>query len=321
MEEVLKDPNVMGYAYTYFKKKGGVLYRLDKPVVVFFVKKKLPPEAVPKDRLIPRTVKIGGVEYVTDVEEVAQPSAFFNGTQPAPPGVQTGRFRPVIAGVSAAAATSTACTIGGMFKDEYTGQEVIVTCAHCTGRMDFVCELSSTVGNAYLQPSPVDGGAYPGDVVGRVSWASTLGSTEVELDVAKILPNPGVELENIVASLNVPIRGYYFASPTDVGLTVYKSGRTTGVTRGFLYALGGVVKVNYGACGTSIVKGAIVTSRLIERGDSGAPVITPDGGLVGIAFATSDSYSFLMPASKLASLGLTPVVRPRPPVQYQLEIV
>jgi hypothetical protein len=60
-------------------------------------------------------------------------------------------------------------------------------------------------------------------------------------------------------------------SPVKRGSTVVKTGRTTGVTAGSVILESAVITVNIGA-GTAIFADVIVTTKMLEPGDSGSPV-------------------------------------------------
>ena len=300
LDKFLEDPNVVGYAMSKYKERRGVRYVLDE-VLVFFVKKKLPPFLVPREFFIPPKITVGGKEYITDVIEV--------GTVDARPttvrGVQTARFRPVPYGVSAAAATASACTLTGPFEKD--GVVYFLTCAHCVGRIEVSCEISYNLNNPILQPSPLDGGRMS-DVIGRVAWSSDLTRRRIDMDLAYIFPEAYVSFDSEVASLGIYLNGKMInPSLHDVGIELYKSGRSTGFTSGKLYGVNGVVKTNYGACGEAIVDGVLVFEKMIERGDSGAPVFSLDGTFYGVMFATSQTHSFAIPAGKVVGLGLKPL--------------
>lgn len=288
----LRDPNVLGYAYTKFKRIRDRVYVVDR-AIVFFVRRKLPPSAVHPQFLIPK--ELNG--YVTDVVEVYS----VQGLGPLKTGVQQERVRPLRMGVSGAAATSSACTIGALV--EYNGQYYLLTNAHCTGRADVSCELGYTVGNEFLQPSPFDGGVRGRDTVGRVAFATDLTKAEAEYDIGLVLPDATLQVEPVYHGFRLAPVGM---RDPQIGERVIKIGRTTGFTRGIVYGVSGVVKTYYGACGSTVVKNAWVTTAMIDHGDSGSAVLTEDGELAGLFFATSSQYSFFHPASVLQRMGIKP---------------
>ncbi|MGC8584390.1 MAG: hypothetical protein ACP5MH_11795, partial [Thermoproteus sp.] len=86
----LRDPNIFGFGVTLYKEKRGVRYKLDKPIIVFFVGRKKPPHLVPREFFVPPVLEIGGRVYATDVVEVGKGPHGVPGT-PLP--LQTERFR------------------------------------------------------------------------------------------------------------------------------------------------------------------------------------------------------------------------------------
>jgi len=318
---ILQHDNVYGFGLTYFKERRGVVYRSDKPVVVFFVARKLPPYMVPKEFLIPPRLVVGGVQAITDVVEIGGRVSGSPSSSPLP--LQTDRFRPLRSGVSGCAYNGDACTITGPFVDQ-NGQMYMLTNAHCAGRISFSCEIASTAGNPVLQPSPFDGGVYPNDVIGRVSWSSgqELLSGQASRDIAVIILEPYVSALPYLANTGYVQNGQIRdPSMQDIGTTVVKSGRTTGLTFGVIYALNVAVKTYYNACGTSIVTNAVATTKMIEEGDSGSGLYGIDGTFLGLFFATSEGYSFAIPASRVQELGLTPVKAIPPQAPLSLTVI
>lgn len=318
MERLMASGNVIGYAVSKYKYVRGQRVEPGRPVVMVFVARKLPPHAVPREELVPPRVTVGSTEVLTDVVEIARPTAL-----PGPPAAvaaQAGRHRPVPSGVSGAAATSSACSIGPFFRGP-GGETYIVTCAHCSARIDVSCEVGGAPGNPFLQPSPFDGGTRGRDEIGVVAWASNIAVPQIELDAALVRVHEGVGVTPVIFGANIPIVGMRDVTPGDVGLKVVKSGRSTGVTYGEIVALGGTVKVSYGACGTAVAVNAIVTTGMIERGDSGAALVTHGGELLGVLFAVSDKFSFAEPVAPLARAhGLELLAYRREPVSFSVAV-
>lgn len=301
IDEYLVFDNIIGYGFTRYKLVRGKIHVKDR-VLVFFVKRKLPPHMLSKEELIPKKMNIGGQEYTTDVVEIVKPSTLVTPTATA---AQRDRVRPVVAGVSAAAVDSTACTLTGPFMKD--GLPVFITCSHCAGAIDFQCTVNGGIGKPVIQPSRIDGGKYPDDVIGTVSWNTTLASN-IDIDLAVVIPSPDAQYLPIVYGLNIPFSGNYVSvSMKNIGDTIYKSGRTTGVTSGRIYAVNSTVKVSYGACGDSIVRDIVITTKMIETGDSGSPAVSLNGDFYGMFFATSDKYSFMIPAQRIVAMGITPI--------------
>ncbi len=93
-----------------------------------------------------------------------------------------------------------------------------------------------------------------------------------------------------------------------LGMTVRKSGRTTGLTSGSISTVNATVRVSYGAgCGTYTFTGQFVVSPggFSAAGDSGSPVVDNSSNPVGLLFAGSSSSTICNPIKVvLTELGL-----------------
>ncbi len=94
-----------------------------------------------------------------------------------------------------------------------------------------------------------------------------------------------------------------------LGMTVRKSGRTTGFTTGTISTINATVRVGYGAgCGTYTFTGQFVVTPggFSAGGDSGSPVVDSGNNPVGLLFAGSSSSTICNPIKVvLTELGLT----------------
>lgn len=77
------------------------------------------------------------------------------------------------------------------------------------------------------------------------------------------------------------------------GLTVRKSGRTSGVTSGAVSATGVTVKVDLSDEESGWFSDQVVADLLCKPGDSGSLVVDPDNNVVGLLFAGSDSHCII----------------------------
>lgn len=124
-----------------------------------------------------------------------------------------------------------------------------------------------------------------------------------------------------------------------VGTPLVKSGRTTGVTRGEVKAVGARIRVSY-SHGKVVVNDCIVASSMSNSGDSGAPIYVDDGfdpsneqanagivpgALLGLNFAGSDTTSVFSEIGNVErDLGveiITDWSGDTPPVEYTPEPV
>jgi len=222
------------------------------------------------------------------------------------------KCRPVESGVSMCDCELTACTATGWFVDG-EGNFWLVTNAHCTKAVK-TCNPADLTNRPVCQPSPMDGGVN-GDRVGVVVKASDIfksGYTDTALIRPDVVdPTPVVHGVGAVKGWRMP----------QVGETVVKSGRTTGVTECQVLGVHGVVLVNYG-CRLRLVKDVIIATACSEPGDSGSPVLSKDGYFVGQLFAGSPSMTiFISPERIVQEFGVEPyVARPIANTKTALEV-
>ena len=191
----------------------------------------------------------------------------------------TDRVRPLVPGVSVAHVDVTAGTLGAF---AVIGEQVGVLSNHHVLVGD-----DGAVGDAIVQPGPLDGGSAPNDQIGTLSEFVELassGSNPVDAafavleDVEFTTGYPGGELSGLVG--------------VEGGEQVQKSGRTTGVTDGMVTAieLDGLL-VDFGPQGTLQFDGQIEVEStgsgpFSDGGDSGSLVYqSSDMAAVGLLFA------------------------------------
>jgi hypothetical protein len=96
-------------------------------------------------------------------------------------------------------------------------------------------------------------------------------------------------------------------TPASLGLTVRKSGRSTGLTTGQIIVLETTVNILYGDR-TARFEGQIVTGPMSEPGDSGSLLIAGDSLLaVGLLFAGSTQATVYNPIQEVLN-GLEAVI-------------
>jgi hypothetical protein len=151
---------------------------------------------------------------------------------------------------------------------------------------------------ASLQPSPDD--AQPAD--------ENVVYNAVDAAVAQLI-DPAAFTQAFLAARKVPaaIAGAAVAQPGD---SVYKIGRTTGLTHGVVKDVHTYVgPVPYG-CGNVWFKESLTVegdqgTLFSDHGDSGAIVVKSDSGeIVGLLYASNGTHSFACPIDAvLAALG------------------
>jgi len=168
--QLLNKPNVVGVAVG-LKETEGVW--TDEMAIVALVQAKRPLADLTDAERIPR--KIDGLS--TDVYEIGYVQAL-SGLGP------QARFRPSIpSGVSMGHQNVSAGTLATVVKDRTTGLKLLLSNNHV-----FAYSNDGLVGDAILQPGPMDGGLFPSDIVARLERFIPLRYIE---DAAIPIPNPG----------------------------------------------------------------------------------------------------------------------------------
>jgi len=85
-----------------------------------------------------------------------------------------------------------------------------------------------------------------------------------------------------------------------VGATVFKSGRTTGITQGIVQGIDGQVQVNYGNNRMVMFDGQIITDNMLSGGDSGSVLVDETKTkAVGLSFAGSNKIGIHNPIEEV----------------------
>jgi hypothetical protein len=222
--------------------------------------------------------------------------------------------RPVPIGVSVGnVGECTAGTIGARVTD---GRQVyLLSNNHVLAR-----ENAAPIGSDVVQPGPADTSCEtdPGDVLGGLDRIEHVAVGPDPLDPAT-MPDPAVPVvpgavapapaENLIdAALALtsptalgnatPADGYGLPVATTItaeaalGQTVQKYGRTTGLTKGKVVGINGVLEVAYGGGLARFVDQLIVMSDVpfLASGDSGALLVTDPGRRpAGLLFASNSA--------------------------------
>ncbi len=231
--------------------------------------------------------------------------------EPEEPVDPTSRFdRPVPIGVSTGHPNITAGTIGCRVTD---GSNVYAL----SNNHVYADENEASIGDNVLQPGPVDGGGtYPDryDVIGTLADFVPIdfGGTNT-VDAAIALSN--IDLLGNATPLDgygTPKSGTVAAA---INMPVKKYGRTTGLTKGRVYALNATVDVGYDSGVARFVGQIIITpGGFSAGGDSGSLVVFDGKGRskaddrkpVGLLFAGNDFMTVANPIDLvLDAFGVT----------------
>ena len=165
---------------------------------------------------------------------------------------------------------------------------------------------SANIGDNVLQPGDFDGGVDPGDAIGTLAAFVPIVFDAINCD-PNILPDPDCNTvdaaiaESSTANLGNSTGSDGYGTPKSSTMAalfnqkLQKYGRTTGQTKGFVWALNSTVDVNYGTSGSPeiarfvgqiVIKGKGIFSG---GGDSGSLVVAEDKNNkrrpVGLLFA------------------------------------
>jgi len=225
--------------------------------------------------------------------------------------------RPVPIGVSTGHPDITAGTIGCRVKD-FIGRVFALSNNHI-----YANENNATMRDPVLQPGPYDGG---GTVAGREDVIGTLYTFErIRFGIPEFNWWPTNRIDAAIALSSTdnlgnatPSDGYGIPKSTtvdaQVGQMVQKYGRTTGLTRGIVYAVNATIDVYYSSGVARFVDQIIIVPGSFSAGgDSGSLVVLQQRGSeddrkpVGLLFAGSSTITVANPIDAVLSRFLVTV--------------
>lgn len=244
--------------------------------VKVFVREKAPTSRLEASAAVPATID----GYPTDVEEVGELIAqSYNRRYP----------RPVPCGTSCGHVSITAGTIGCLVVLD-NNRLCILSNNHVLAN-----ENDAQIGDAIVQPGPVDGGRMPADRIGALERFVPIqfrSSNRVDAAVAWTSFSL-VNAEHVTYRLNpIPL------APT-LSLSVMKNGRTTQATQGVITGIGvNRVQVRYG-------RGvALFDNQVFIRGIGAAPFSQGgDSGSLIVATGTRQPVALLFAGSATHTIG------------------
>ena len=225
------------------------------------------------------------------------------GKPPKEPVDPTARFeRPVPIGVSTGHPAITAGTIGCRVTD---GDNVYVL----SNNHVYANENQATIKDPVIQPGTVDGGASPADDIGTLYDFEPIdfggGDNTIDAAIAATTAD--------LVGKATPSDGYGMPKSRTVeaefAQVVQKYGRTTGLTKGQVWALNATINVGYDS-GVAVFVGQIgivpLKGEFSAGGDSGSLVVTQKGNPVGLLFAGGGGWTFANPIGEvLTRFGVT----------------
>jgi hypothetical protein len=285
----------------------GVSHRENPPTIIVYVEHEKYRGKVPSeiDGFKTEVIVTGKVKALSLLEEV-KPSCTYSG-----PVSRTARVRPIAGGISLGVPVEAyggkmAGTLGLVVQGP-GGYYYILSNAHVIAMNSKAQFLP--LGTAVLQPGTYDGGTVK-DKVGelynyiKITFGPR-GKNYADAATAKITI-PEYLAGEVLSSDDQNTYTISGTAEVNVGDSVRKSGRTTGVTTSTVFDTSATVKVWYTSSKWAIFYDQILVNQpFIESGDSGSPV-DKGGAFVGLAFAGSSSTAVVCKAKYIISgLGIT----------------
>lgn len=305
IDEIMPRGNVLGIG-AGVKWKNGV--PTGEPALLILVSQKLPKDLLSRKDLIPAKFQ----DAQTDVLEIgnvfAAPEDPSDGStsgpreQSAEAQSLTGKVRAARGGYSVGHKNITAGTIatcvykilpGGSTNPPSHGLGVPTKYYILSNNHVLANSNNASLGDAVLQPGPIDGGNDPADRIARLSeYVPITFDPAVPLSQHQNLVDAAIAEGNFAdldreVFWSGQVRGWRPRSNVSVGTLVKKTGRTTNFTTGRITAINVTVDVGYGGGRTARFRDQIITTPLSSPGDSGSLIMTLDNVAVGLLYAGS----------------------------------
>jgi len=265
--------------------------------------------ALPQEVLLSQLAEIAGTRAQSDVPvqqvQVGIVDAYSH----------RARHRPAPGGVSVGHVNITAGTLGSRaigLTAPWNNRHLILSNNHVLADSN-----AGRVGDSIVQPGPADGGRHPGDQIAVLArWVTiNFGGAPNFVDTAFGWAwHERIRGEQYYLSGGSP--AYYSTGTAPIaaalGMTVGKSGRTTGLTQGRVTQIGVSVNVNYPGRGVALFRNQIAIQSVNANpfsagGDSGSLIWQWAAGVrpVGLLFAGGGSTTFANPiGAVLAGLNI-----------------
>lgn len=308
--------NVVGVGRGFKTVRGE---RTGQEAAVVLVRKKYPRSELARAAVLPKRIA-GAVSDVMEVGDIRLLTERTGVHRPARPGVSIGHYK-----VSAG-------TFGALVRDRSTGEVLILSNNHVLANLTNGADGRSSAGDAILQPALYDGGEKDASVIGHLRRFVPLHGQAVspvcriarsfEALVNKIIgafrPQYRVQVwrdneapNTVDCAVAAPVTADAVAadvlevgevkgvSEVALGMTVKKSGRSSGLTNGFVLASDVTLRVemNYGEYG--VFAGQLLAGPMSMPGDSGSLVLSEDNHAVGLLFAGSEQATMFTPIGRV----------------------
>jgi hypothetical protein len=294
IRQLLSLTNVVGIGYGLKEITGQMT---DQEAIVVMVSKKVPVSKLAKHHVVPKLID-GIVSDVIEIGHVTSRKVQANSHTAEIDKSRESRWRPAPGGVSIGHYRITAGTLCAVVYDKSSGKRLILSNNHVLANSTNGKDHRARIGDAILQPGPIDGGTVEQDTIGKLYRFIPLNdkhSNLVDAAVAKPL-NP-----NLVVPYILGIGTVKGTVLPELGMEVQKSGRTTGSTHGTIRAIHVIVNVDYDGRILKF-KDQILTNSFDQPGDSGSLVLDGQNRAVGLLFAGSDEFTVLNPIDPVLDL-------------------
>ncbi|MEK7250599.1 MAG: hypothetical protein AAB209_09265 [Bacteroidota bacterium] len=302
--ELLRKSNVVAVGVGY-KTVGGK--RTHELALICSVEVKKPKEKLSAGEVIPESIQ----SIPTDV----YPTGIIYAQQ-----TRTERHRPAPGGVSIGHYLITAGTLGCLVKKNTT--QFILSNNHVLANSN-----DAAIGDAILQPGPYDGGQQQNDTIAhlsefvpisfgttsipcpignsvatilnglasavgsstRLQAAATAAAADNLVDCAIAQPINPADVVNTILEIGT-ISG---VAEGTLGMSLKKSGRTTGLTTGSIQQIDVTANVSYGSNKTATFVDQLMAGAMSQGGDSGSAVLNDQNQIVGLLFAGSTNSTII----------------------------
>lgn len=273
--------------------------------IICSVNQKLPKSRISGTDFIPPFIR----NIPTDVQTAGHIRPFLK---------QTGRIRPVPGGVSAGHYLGSSGTLGCVVKKN--GLSYVLSNNHV-----FADCNEASVHDPVLQPGPGDGGKIPADQIAELHafipitfltpgagrkgpaaylkkqlhalavrtgkdlpfFREQLNGNKVDCAIARpLFPET---ITGRIREIGVPEA----IKPGELGMSIKKSGRTTGLTKDIIRQTDVTVRINYGRNRTALFTDQLLAGPMSRHGDSGSAVLDAQNNLVGLLFAGSEQITLI----------------------------
>jgi hypothetical protein len=281
----------------------GVSHREDPPKIIVYLEHEKYKDRIPDkiDGFKVEVIVVGKIKALS----LLQLEYTYN-----QPVSRTAKVRPIVGGISLGVPEEVyggkmAGTLGLVVQGP-GGYHYILSNAHVIAMNSNAQFLP--LGTAVIQPGSYDGGSVSDKVGELYKYINIVfgpkGKNYADAAIAKITINDYLVSE-VLGSDNQNTYTISGTTEVNVGDTVRKSGRTTGVTTNTVIDTNATVKVWYTRSKWAIFYDQILVSQpFVDSGDSGSPV-DKDGAFVGLVFAGSSNVAVVCKAKYIINgLGI-----------------